>query len=745
MSRLKNIFFVFLLYLYAFYIIYIPNLFANFGIEYVHILYIIFGLQLAYFIYKKNSIKELIGKNGMRFCIAILFLSLYFVIVAIANGTSLTDLVGLRIIQNNLPIVCYFNISFLLRYLKKMNYTNHGIIDFFFRVMSIQGIICILMLIFPPIRSIALNLYPLSDNPAITNFRIYGITFDYTFGMQILHGVFSTIVCVFAILKNKKYFKYLPFVLIPSILNGRTGLLVFLLTFVIFIVVYCIKNKKLKNMFKYALFLLVFLILGAFVLKKYFPYTYNSFNDFIMDTIDLLTGKGTSGNYSVLINDMLFFPKGIHLIFGHGIKVFDNVQPFGNSDIGYVNDVFLGGIVYAILLYLIYISLFSKILNKKNSSLLHKMLFLIIIVSLFMINIKGEAFRSMTILNGIFFIVQFIDLIEYESDLVYKRKNHKKILVSVCCLAYNHEEYIGQAIESFLNQNTNFRYEIVIHDDCSTDSTLKIIKEYQRKYPKIIKVITEEKNVYSQGIKIEPILYSHCKGKYIALCEGDDFWCDEDKLQKQFNFMEMHPECSLVTHGSYILNDYNGKMKPKLQPYSGSRYYTIDEIITGDGGIFSTNSMFYRAKFVEKMPDFYYKISIGDLPTMMHLALNGRVYYIDELMSVYRMNAKSSWTVNQTLGTKNELIKKQKRFYDEISIMLHEFNKQTNFQYNVSVEKLLLIKRYIYFIIIGNFDEIKKDEYKELYKIFTHRELLKKIKLFIIRNIPMVYMRAKGK
>lgn len=112
-------------------------------------------------------------------------------------------------------------------------------------------------------------------------------------------------------------------------------------------------------------------------------------------------------------------------------------------------------------------------------------------------------------------------------------------IVSICCITYNHEKYIRGTIEGFLIQKTEFPFEIVIHDDASTDNTAKILKNYAEQYPKLIFPIWQEENQYSRGVKIYPsCVWPKARGKYIALCEGDDHWIDSRKLQNQMNFIE---------------------------------------------------------------------------------------------------------------------------------------------------------------------------------------------------------------
>lgn len=134
----------------------------------------------------------------------------------------------------------------------------------------------------------------------------------------------------------------------------------------------------------------------------------------------------------------------------------------------------------------------------------------------------------------------------------------KDILVSVVCLSYNHEKYIRDALDGFVMQKTNFGFEVIIHDDASTDNTIVIIKEYAEKYPDIIKPIFEKENQYSKpGGDILGKTIMACQGKYLAFCEGDDYWIDPNKLQKQVDYLEEHPECSLCCTDA-VLNTLNG-------------------------------------------------------------------------------------------------------------------------------------------------------------------------------------------
>ncbi len=147
-----------------------------------------------------------------------------------------------------------------------------------------------------------------------------------------------------------------------------------------------------------------------------------------------------------------------------------------------------------------------------------------------------------------------------QEEIMKSWTGNTKPLVSVCCITYNHEEFISQAIDSFLMQETDFSFEILIHDDASSDGTTGIILQYAENYPQIIRPIIQTENQYSKGGLIAPrFLFPKAKGKYIALCEGDDYWTDCTKLQKQTKFLEHHPEYVITYSNCQPFNE-NGHL-----------------------------------------------------------------------------------------------------------------------------------------------------------------------------------------
>ena len=262
-----------------------------------------------------------------------------------------------------------------------------------------------------------------------------------------------------------------------------------------------------------------------------------------------------------------------------------------------------------------------------------------------------------------------------------------KPMVSICCMTYNQANYIKDALESFLMQKTNFKFEIIIHDDASTDNTPNIIREYEKKYPNIIKPIYQTENQNSRGKKIELLTFERAQGKYIALCEGDDYWIDEEKLQKQVEYMEEHPECSLCFHKAKIFDEKTKKFfKYK---YQNKKYKNKNGIYTAGElelyGFIPTASYLFKKEHVDEMPDFFYKCIVGDKPLRLILTSYGYAFEINEIMSVYRKGTGIS--VTDSFNSNNETKQKAIRHYKELLKIIDGFNEFSNWKYKEKMQR----------------------------------------------------------
>lgn len=241
---------------------------------------------------------------------------------------------------------------------------------------------------------------------------------------------------------------------------------------------------------------------------------------------------------------------------------------------------------------------------------------------------------------------------------------NNEIMVSIVCNTYNHEKYIADALDGFVSQKTNFPIEILVMDDASTDGTADIIREYEKKYPEIIKPIYQTENQYSRGLGPVRQNRSRAKGKYIALCEGDDYWIDEHKLQKQVDYMEAYPECMLCLHRvkvqRLIAESNNEACDVEYLPELLKQNSIISayDIITSKIH-FQTSSFVIRTHLFEDLGQSF--VSNGtDYILLTRAAMEGTVYFMADVMSVYNKGVSGSWTLrakseNNNLAIKNAL------------------------------------------------------------------------------------------
>lgn len=211
--------------------------------------------------------------------------------------------------------------------------------------------------------------------------------------------------------------------------------------------------------------------------------------------------------------------------------------------------------------------------------------------------------------------------------------------VSVLMITYNHEKYIAQAIESALAQVTDFDFEIVIGEDCSTDRTRDIVVDYQRRYSDRIVLVTSETNVGANRNFARSLMT--CKGEYIALLEGDDYWTSPNKLQRQVDFLEDHPKCIICFHNATVV-DESGQAEPCLSvPDKHPEISTIEGII--DRNFIPTASTLFRRGYI-RFPEWLYGLPISDWALHILNAQHGTIGYIDDMMAVYRLHSAATWS-----------------------------------------------------------------------------------------------------
>ena len=301
--------------------------------------------------------------------------------------------------------------------------------------------------------------------------------------------------------------------------------------------------------------------------------------------------------------------------------------------------------------------------------------------------------------------------------------DNQKIKVSVYCLAYNHEKYIKDALEGFVNQRTNFKYEVYVHDDASNDATADIIRDYEKRFPDIIKPIYQTENQYSKGVWISgTYIFPHFQGEYVAICEGDDYWCDINKLQMQVDFLDSHNEYIACAHNSRVVNMLSGS--EELRNDRKFEYdVTVDEvlnrIVEGLKQPWQFSGLMYRKKVLDDVtPEFVNKLkSASDITTDLRLLCAGKVRFFPQVMSVYRMETDTS--IARRASSRN------KSFQNEMIDMLIEFDKYTEYQYTNVVQRNIGQRKSFIYIEKGDLLNLLID--KDVKKYFKHLSYLARI------------------
>ena len=244
-----------------------------------------------------------------------------------------------------------------------------------------------------------------------------------------------------------------------------------------------------------------------------------------------------------------------------------------------------------------------------------------------------------------------------------------KPTVSIICLTFNQAKYVRDCLDGFVMQQTNFPYEVLIYDDASTDGTPAIIEEYAAKYPNIFKPTLYKKNNYSQGLGYVGLYTGirEAQGKYVAYCEGDDYWTDPRKLQKQVDFLELHPDYEICAHE--VTMKYADGKEVAFSDFEKNLFisvknsdYTFDDILTGN--IIHISSMMYR-NFDMQLPEWLPQISACDMVLYRLMGEQGKLHILPESMSVYRDHRDSLTSSNTEY---NSAIK----YYTRLSIPVLE-------------------------------------------------------------------------
>lgn len=273
-------------------------------------------------------------------------------------------------------------------------------------------------------------------------------------------------------------------------------------------------------------------------------------------------------------------------------------------------------------------------------------------------------------------------------------------VASVICTTYNQVDYIEDAIRGYLLQRTDFPFEILLHDDASTDGTAEIVASYQKRYPRIVKAILQKKNLYSQGVQIFLIPAKEARGQYLALCDGDDFWIDEEKLALQVDALRANRECRICFHKTrHALNRKSSLERQSLRGWLRQlaiyprrpAIVRTNAVIIGDGAYIPTASIVVTRETLLGLPAWQAACPVGDFFIQVLGSHPAGALFIPRSMSAYRINATGSWS-----STTYSSPEKAAAFYSGMTAGLQAMDRHFDGQYAFEIGLLtrLLIARW---------------------------------------------------
>lgn len=302
------------------------------------------------------------------------------------------------------------------------------------------------------------------------------------------------------------------------------------------------------------------------------------------------------------------------------------------------------------------------------------------------------------------------------------------IKITVVCITYNHIAFIRDVLEGILSQRVNVPFEIIVHDDASTDGTADVIREYAERYPDKIIPILQKENQCSQGINVRrTFVHPLIKGKYYAWTEGDDVWTYPGKLQAQYDFMEGHTECSLCYHNAL---DYQADtdLESLLITEQPSGYLTDEQIIATTNGNYPTTSVFARTADVLSMPDAFYHAGIGDHPLRLYLATKGKVYYMNRAWAIRNYKHAQSWTLQMI-----NAFDKYRDYCVKYMDFLGFYNEYTNSKYYNNI-RLMYARSFIARFLIETEEKVLCEQWIEMAQDYYSR-LSERAKLYTLDEL----------
>jgi len=274
------------------------------------------------------------------------------------------------------------------------------------------------------------------------------------------------------------------------------------------------------------------------------------------------------------------------------------------------------------------------------------------------------------------------------------------VKVSVMVLTYKHEKFIRKTLDSILSQKVNFKFEVLVGDDASPDNTQAIIKEYYQKYPDIIVPMLHEKNLGGFGKQNTLVALEAAKGQYIAPMDGDDYWTDDNKLQKMVDFLDTQPDYVACFHNAEIIFDDDSHPNQFVNPPDQKEIVTVEDFIGEDEVWFiATSAILFRHGVIKHYPQWFHDSKSGDIPRYILLGKGGGKFkYMNEVMSVYRKNRNSGMSFTDGYADA-EFLKNRIGMYrgidQELNYQFHQtLNKNIARYYRMMLDSKQYVDKY---------------------------------------------------
>ena len=307
-------------------------------------------------------------------------------------------------------------------------------------------------------------------------------------------------------------------------------------------------------------------------------------------------------------------------------------------------------------------------------------------------------------------------------------------LVTVILPTHNHAPFIAQAIESVLVQKTEFPFDILLHDDASTDGTADICRTYVARYPEKITLIAQTENQYRKDRRIQShILIPKVTAKYTAILDGDDYWTDPGKLQKQVGYLEAHPDCTLCIGAADVV-DVNGSIVGRTAPYKESRRVDPNDMIRAGGGFTATNTIVMPTKLLQQLPAFADYIEAEDIPFQLFGALKGYAWYIADTLMAYRQAVPGSWSTRQYASGRETRIRTSR----DIIALNEGYDAFSGGKYHAAFTEAIRYQEFLILCYERKLREAMREPYQAFYRALS---LKRKLRLWCETYCPGWTMR----